>query len=251
MKLFRVLAALYLATVLALPAAAQTAPTTTPPADVLGSWDVNWTTQQGPIQGSLKLKKDGEKLVGTVGSQMGEMPIEAEIKGKDVSVWFNFQGQGGAVPIEMLGKVDGDKITGTFSAGGQPAGEWTATRAKDANARDTAKEPSAAPAAAAPGKVSLTGDWNLSVELPNMTATPALTLKQDGDKLTGHYSGQLGEADLTGTVKGQEIAFKFSVDAQGNNLDCTYTGTIEGKDSLKGKVNIAGLADGTFTAKKQ
>ena len=81
--------------------------------------------------------------------------------------------------------------------------------------------------------------------------TNTLVLKLEGDKLTGHYSGQLGEADLTGTVKGQEIAFKFSVDAQGNNLDCTYTGTIEGKDALKGKVNIAGLADGTFTAKKQ
>ena len=100
-------------------------------------------------------------------------------------------------------------------------------------------------------KVDLTGKWMFNVETAAGSGTPTITLKQDGDKLTGHYSGQLGEADLTGTVKGQEIAFKFSVDAQGNNLDCTYTGTIEGKDSLKGKVNIAGLADGTFTAKKQ
>ena len=100
-------------------------------------------------------------------------------------------------------------------------------------------------------KVDVTGKWMFNVETSAGSGTPTITLKQDGDKLTGHYSGQLGEADLTGTVKGQEIAFKFSVDAQGNNLDCTYTGTIEGKDSLKGKVNIAGLADGTFTAKKQ
>jgi hypothetical protein len=100
-------------------------------------------------------------------------------------------------------------------------------------------------------KVDVTGKWMFNVETAAGSGTPTITLKQDGDKLTGHYSGQLGEADLTGTVKGQEIAFKFSVDAQGNNLDCTYTGTIEGKDSLKGKVNIAGLADGTFTAKKQ
>jgi hypothetical protein len=100
-------------------------------------------------------------------------------------------------------------------------------------------------------KVDVTGKWLFNVETAAGSGTPTITLKQDGDKLTGHYSGQLGEADLTGTVKGQEIAFKFSVDAQGNNLDCTYTGTIEGKDALKGKVNIAGLADGTFTAKKQ
>ena len=100
-------------------------------------------------------------------------------------------------------------------------------------------------------KIDVTGKWTFNVDTSAGSGTPTITLKQDGDKLTGHYSGQLGEADLTGTVKGQEVAFKFSVDAQGNNLDCTYTGTIEGKDSLKGKVNIAGLADGTFTAKKQ
>jgi hypothetical protein len=100
-------------------------------------------------------------------------------------------------------------------------------------------------------KVDVTGKWMFNVDTAAGSGTPTITLKQDGDKLTGHYSGQLGEADLTGTVKGQEIAFKFAVDAQGNNLECTYTGTIEGKDALKGKVNIAGLADGTFTAKKQ
>ena len=100
-------------------------------------------------------------------------------------------------------------------------------------------------------KADLTGKWLFNVETSAGSGTPTITLKQDGDKLTGHYSGQLGEADLTGTVKGQEIAFKFTVDAQGNNLVCTYTGIVESKDALKGKVNIAGLGDGTFTAKKQ
>src|SRR5262245_4206533 len=100
-------------------------------------------------------------------------------------------------------------------------------------------------------KIDVTGKWLFNVETAAGSGTPTITLKQDGEKLTGHYSGQLGEADLTGTVKGQDVAFKFTVDAQGNNLECTYTGTVEGKDGMKGKVNIAGLADGTFTAKKQ
>ena len=60
-----------------------------------------------------------------------------------------------------------------------------------------------------------------------------------------------GEADLTGSVKGQDVNFKFTVDAQGNNLDCIYTGSVEAKDAMKGKVSIVGLGDGTFTAKKQ
>jgi hypothetical protein len=100
-------------------------------------------------------------------------------------------------------------------------------------------------------KTDVTGKWAFNVETGAGSGTPTITLKQDGEKLTGHYSGQLGEADLTGTIKGQEFTFKFTVDAQGNMLECTYQGTVESKDSLKGKLDIAGLANGTFTAKKQ
>jgi hypothetical protein len=105
--------------------------------------------------------------------------------------------------------------------------------------------------AAQAAKVDVTGKWAFAVETAAGSGTPTMTFKQDGEKLTGHYTGQLGEADLTGTVKGQDITFKFSVDAQGTMLDFVYTGTIESKDALKGKVSIVGLGDGTFTAKRQ
>jgi hypothetical protein len=100
-------------------------------------------------------------------------------------------------------------------------------------------------------KVDVTGKWLFTVDTSAGSGTPIITLKQDGEKLTGHYSGQLGESDLTGSVKGQDIVFTFTVDAQGFALTCTYTGTIEAKDSLKGKVVLAGLGDGTFSAKRQ
>jgi len=101
------------------------------------------------------------------------------------------------------------------------------------------------------GKVDVTGKWVFAVETGAGSGTPTMTFKQDGEKLTGHYSGQLGEAELTGTVKGQDIAFKFTVDVQGQALNATYTGTVDSKDSMKGKVELAGLGDGTFTAKRQ
>ena len=69
--------------------------------------------------------------------------------------------------------------------------------------------------------------------------------------VTGKYTGQLGEADLTGTVKGPDIAFTFNVDAQGTPLTFNYKGTVESKDAMKGKVELVGLGDGTFTAKRQ
>ena len=98
----------------------------------------------------------------------------------------------------------------------------------------------------------ITGKWVFTVETSAGSGTPTVTLKQDGEKLTGHYSSAtLGEADLNGTVKGTDVNFTFNADAQGTSVAVTYTGTVDGKDSMKGNVDIGGLAQGTFTAKKQ
>jgi hypothetical protein len=99
-------------------------------------------------------------------------------------------------------------------------------------------------------KVDVTGKWAFSVETSAGAGAPTMTFKQDGGKLTGHYTGTFGEADLTGTVKGADIAFSFSVDAQGTKINETYTGTVD-KDTMKGKIVIEGLGEGTFTAKRQ
>jgi hypothetical protein len=100
-------------------------------------------------------------------------------------------------------------------------------------------------------KMDVTGKWVFTVETGAGSGTPTMTFKQDGEKLTGHYSGQLGEAELTGTVKGADISFKFTVDVQGQTLNAVYTGAVDGKDSMKGKVDLVGLGEGTFTAKRQ
>jgi hypothetical protein len=103
---------------------------------------------------------------------------------------------------------------------------------------------------AAQGKVDVTGKWAFNVETGAGSGTPTMTFKQDGEKLTGHYVGTFGESDLTGTVKGADITFTFSVDAQGTTIKEVYTGTVD-KDTMKGKIVIDGLGEGTFTAKKQ
>jgi hypothetical protein len=97
---------------------------------------------------------------------------------------------------------------------------------------------------------NLTGKWVLDVQTDAGSGTPTVTLKQDGEKLTGHYSGQLGESDLTGSIKGNSFSFAFAGDAQGQQFKVTYTGTAE-KDTMKGTVDLGGLASGTFTGKKQ
>src|SRR5260370_13643412 len=197
MKTMNALVPLALMACLAAPAWAQTTTTATTTtaeaADVLGTWNATVTTHQGQtIPAQLKLKKDGEKIVGTIALEMGETPVTADVKGKALTVSFTFQGQNGPMAIVMAGAVDGDTVKGTMAVDGQAGGEWTATREKAPAASST---PGAAPAASAP---SLTGTWNVSVELPNITATPTFVLKHDGEKPTGAYvSAQSGKFPIT------------------------------------------------------
>ena len=83
------------------------------------------------------------------------------------------------------------------------------------------------------------------------TGTPTVTLKQDGEKLTGTYSSQvLGEQQLTGTIKGNDITFGFQASFDGNAVKVTYTGTVD-KDTMKGSVSFGDMGGGTFTGKKK
>ena len=97
---------------------------------------------------------------------------------------------------------------------------------------------------------NVTGEWNFTVTTDQGGGNPTFTFKQEGEKLTGKYNGTFGAADLTGTVKGNAIQFTFTVDVQGQQAPITYKGTVE-KNTMKGTMDIAGMATGTFTGTKK
>jgi hypothetical protein len=105
----------------------------------------------------------------------------------------------------------------------------------------------AVPAFAADANVA--GTWTMTVESPMGTGNPVFNLKQAGTAVTGDYKGALGEAPVTGTVKGNELTLKYKINAQGTELEITYAGTVEG-DTIKGKVSYGEMGEGTFTGKK-
>jgi hypothetical protein len=108
------------------------------------------------------------------------------------------------------------------------------------------------PVVRAQAKIDVTGTWAFEVQTEAGAGTPQVTFKQDGEKLTGHYSSSyLGEADLTGTVKGSAIQFAFTASVQGNAIELTFSGTVEDADSMKGKVSFGGFGEGTFTGKRK
>jgi hypothetical protein len=101
-------------------------------------------------------------------------------------------------------------------------------------------------------KTDISGTWVFEVKTDAGSGMPTVTFKQDGEKLTGHYSSAtLGEADLTGTVKSNEVTFNFNANLQGQSVPVSYKATIESPTAMKGTIDIGGLAGGPFTGKKK
>ncbi|MGA2130964.1 MAG: hypothetical protein ABSH50_01505 [Bryobacteraceae bacterium] len=97
----------------------------------------------------------------------------------------------------------------------------------------------------------ISGNWEFSVDTSAGSGSPSFVFKQAGEKLTGTYSGLFGKADLTGTVKGDQIDFKFDFSYSGTSGVAHYTGTVESDKKMKGKVEFGDLGEGTWTATKQ
>jgi hypothetical protein len=97
----------------------------------------------------------------------------------------------------------------------------------------------------------VSGAWEFNVETAAGSGSPSFVFTQDGEKLTGTYSGLFGKADLTGTVKADQIDFKFNFSYSGQSGVAHYAGTITSAIAMKGKVEIGELGDGTWTGTKQ
>jgi hypothetical protein len=105
-------------------------------------------------------------------------------------------------------------------------------------------------AAPALAQTNITGDWDLTVQSPQGTNTVRVTFKQDGDKVSGIFRSQMGELPFEGgSMTGNDLKFAFSIPVQGQSLEITMTGKVEGP-SMTGKAEFGGFGEGDWSAKK-
>ena len=95
----------------------------------------------------------------------------------------------------------------------------------------------------------VSGNWNLSVETPQGTRTPTMTLTQKGEELTGTYHSQRGDQPMTGSIKGNAVKLSYTIGGGDRSMTINYEGTLEG-DTITGKVVMGQMGEGKFTAKK-
>jgi len=219
-------------------------------ASVAGSWDVTIESPQGKRDAVLVIKQDGGKLTGAMKSARGERPLDSvKLEGNDITLVMTANVQGQDMVFTYKGKVEKDSMKGDADFGGFASGSWSAVPHKEGGAGAAAS--SAPGAQSTAGAANITGAWAFAVETQAGSGTPTFTFKQDGENLSGTYKGQFGEAPLTGTVKGSDVKFTIKINAQGQDLTVTYTGKIDGKDSMKGTASFGEMGEGTWTGKRK
>ena len=79
-------------------------------------------------------------------------------------------------------------------------------------------------------KIDVSGAWNMTVELPGQSVPVTLSLKQEGEKLSGSVqSGFFGTAQIrNGSVTGDSFSFDVTIAVGGQNMDVAFTGKVSG-----------------------
>lgn len=100
---------------------------------------------------------------------------------------------------------------------------------------------------------TLSGAWQVTLDVMGNGSSSICTFVQDGEKLSGSCKNQENPTakpeDLTGEVKGDTIRFSHGADYQGQPLTIKYTGTRTAATTISGTVDVSPFdVSGTFTA---
>lgn len=185
---------------------------------------------------SLELKTESGKITGR--ATHGTMTIEStDVKLDNATLTVNF-----GKDASFVGKVDGDKLVGDLIHGTEkvPVSLKKVTAA-------AAVTPESPTTTAGRGSVDLNGQWEAVADANGQPFPFLLTLKIDGENVTGGSSSQLGESQLkSGTFKDGRLSFQL----EGSNGTISMTATVvEGK--LSGEFDYSGQLQGKWVAVKK
>jgi hypothetical protein len=170
--------------------------------------------------------------------------LKIEVMGRSAKLYLN----GSEKPSLVVDGLKGEDLRGAVALWSYPREE-----AYFSNVRITNAEP-------VPLKngADAKGTWDVKYSSDAGTFDGSMQLNRDGDKLTGMWSGALGDnRPITGTWRDGYVELTFTADwpkesPQGTPGDATATlaGWIDGA-SAKGRMKVAGRADGRWTATRK
>jgi hypothetical protein len=210
-KIPRLMMPALLGAVLAITAFAQQQPS------VAGKYEGTAKTPNGDVQLTLELKEDAGKISGQVTSPHGSYNIVKAVMTDGV---LTIDAEGNGTKGKMVLRSKGEALAGDFTVDGQTG----AVEFKKAAAKD-----------------DISGEWDAVADAQGQAIPFTLSLKLDGDKVSGSSDSQLGHANI---VSGSWKDGKFSVVLDGNVALVAVM--VDGK--LSGEYDYNGQGSGKWVA---
>ena len=96
---------------------------------------------------------------------------------------------------------------------------------------------------------SVAGNWNMSVNGPQGPMSVSMVLAQDGKKLTGSLSSQMGETQLEGEFADGKISFWISFQGSSGSMQIAFAGVLKEDGTLEGTLS-GQMGDMNWTAER-
>jgi hypothetical protein len=93
----------------------------------------------------------------------------------------------------------------------------------------------------------ISGNWQLTIEMPNGKAESSLQLRQDDDKLTGLLQNEYGIVEIEGTIKDDAVSITRKATSDGKTITvATFSGKIAYSGKAESFTHVAFKISGTF-----
>lgn len=96
---------------------------------------------------------------------------------------------------------------------------------------------------------NLTGQWNVHNSIAGNESDQACKFVQTDNKLTGSCKSEDKEVQITGSLDGNKVTWKYDSEYNGTPLTLTYTATLDDSGKIAGSVAVDPFnVTGDFTA---
>lgn len=150
---------------------------------------------------------------------------------------------------DQVGSIEEGKIANLFVATGDLFDEKTKVKivfvdGKKFEVKEKKKKKDEEPT------VDVTGTWDAAVKSPDGETAFTLVLKQSGSQITGELKSEMGTASIEdGTVSGNSITFTVSLDIGGQNVEMSFSGTVE-ENTIEGTIDMGPMGTAEWEAEK-
>jgi hypothetical protein len=94
--------------------------------------------------------------------------------------------------------------------------------------------------------VAIDGTYNIEADTPMGKQAGTITLKTDGNSLSGTYTSFMGTESFTGgTVSGNDFKFSVSLNTPMGKIDLEFSGTVSGNE-ISGKSTAGAFGTSPF-----